>query len=263
MFDPQKTLIAVAAGVAFLATAGLASAASITNVEYSNGDVTIQGNAGQSVNGKVRVVVPNNQEVEFVEFDVISDSLAPVCVDTGRLQEGTHWISIPGDVKFPPNTGTYSLNVTTHGIFGGLAADDCEGDQNGSNSFGSSVRTVGGSASSGQVGTVDSLMSLIASLQAQMGCMVSGGVWDGVAKACGAKPAPAGKCAELATKAGGRSQGSQDPAGSLGVVGMLQSYLMTNGFDIPLLRENKASYGYWGPQTQNAYSNFKTANACL
>lgn len=243
MFDPQKTLIAVAAGVAFLATAGLASAASITNVEYSNGDVTIQGNAGQSVNGKVRVVVPNNQEVEFVEFDVISDSLAPVCVDTGRLQEGTHWISIPGDVKFPPNTGTYSLNVTTHGIFGGLAADDCEGDQNGSNSFGSSVRTVGGSTGTSVSGdTFSSLQAMIQSLMAQVACLTTGGAWDGVAKACGAKPAPAkpAYCATRVAYVGNNAWAAQ-------------AWLLANGFNAPF--NSVGVYqptGFWGNASMTA-----------
>jgi hypothetical protein len=154
-------------GIAVLAVlfmfASFASAASVTNVEYSNGDVTVQGKAGESVSGKVRIVVPANEEVEFVQFDVISDNLAPVCVEVGRLQEGTHFVNIAGDVKFPPNTGTYDLQVKTSGIFGGLAAIDCNNNVTATQNFNNSVRTVGSSSSTSVGGG-----SLIEQLQKQI-----------------------------------------------------------------------------------------------
>lgn len=142
-----------------------ASAASISNVEYGNGDVNVQGKAGESVSGKVRVVVNSSEEVEFVEFDVLGDNLAPVCVDVNRLQEGTHFVDIPADVKFPPNTGTYDLKVKTAGIFGGLAAIDCTNNVNGSQTFNNSVRTVGSSSSSvGGGSLIEQLQKQIADL---------------------------------------------------------------------------------------------------
>lgn len=172
-------MIALAAFAVGLMFAGTASAASITNVEFGNGDVTIQGNAGQNVSGKVRVVVGNNEEVEQVEFDVISDNLAPVCVDIGRLQEGTHFVQIPGDVKFPPNTGTYTLQVKTAGIFGGLEAIDCISNVNGTASFGSAVRTVGGNASTvgstGIQGQIDALALSLKALTDAVAKLVAGG----------------------------------------------------------------------------------------
>ena len=158
----MKKLTALVAG-AFLLMAGSAAAANISNVEYSNGDVTIQGTGGSSVTGQVRIEVGNNEEVEMVQFDVVSDSLAAHCVDTGRLQEGTHFVNIEG-VKFPPNTGTYSLNVTAHGIFGGMAANDCVGDQVDSTSFSSSVRTVGSSNSVSGGSMIEQLQKQIADL---------------------------------------------------------------------------------------------------
>lgn len=243
----MKKIILSAVALA-LALPFAASAASITNVEYQNGDVTVQGNAGQSVSGKVRVVVANNEEVERVQFDVISDNLAPVCVDVGRLQEGTHFISIPGDVKFPPNTGTYSLEVKTAGLFGGLAAIDCTSNVNGSNSFGSSVRTVGGSTT--YSGSTDSLMALIATLQAQIGCMISGGTWDATAKACGAKPAPA-KPAYCATRVA--YNGSNAFAA--------QAWLMANGFAGPFGAIGVyAPTGFWGAASTAA--NAQAVAAC-
>lgn len=218
----MKKVILSALAIA-LALPFAASAASITNVEYSNGDVTVQGTAGQSVNGKVRVVVSAGEEVERVQFDVISDSLAPVCIDANRLQEGTHFVQIPGDVKFPPNTGTYSLEVKTAGIFGGLAAIDCVSNVNGTASFGSSVRTVGtGSTSGSSYGSVDSLMAMIAGLQAQIGCMLSGGEYNTTTKVCGAKPAPA-KPAFCATRVAYNGMNAW----------AAQAWLLANGFEGP------------------------------
>lgn len=203
-----------------------ASAASITNVEYSNGDVTIQGTAGQSVSGKVRVVVPSNEEVEFMQFDVISDNLAPVCVAVNRLQEGTHFVQIPGDVKFPPNTGTYSLEVKTSGKFGGLAAIDCVNDNTGTQSFSNSVRTVGSSSSS-SVGSslMDQLMAQIAALTAQVTALT--------------KPATPSKPA-------------CPPVGSTATV---QAWLMANGYAAGFHAAGVYSpTGYWGSITTAAHA---------
>lgn len=176
----MSSMIALAAFAVGMLFAGTASAASITNVEFGNGDVTVQGNAGQNVPGKVRVVVANNEEVERVEFDIISDNLAPVCADIGRLQEGTHFVQIPGDVKFPPNTGTYTLQVKTAGIFGGLAAIDCTSNVNGTASFGSAVRTVGGNTSSNVGGStvqtqIDALALSLKALTDAVAKLVAGG----------------------------------------------------------------------------------------
>ena len=208
-----------------LALTMTASAASITNVEYSNGDVTIQGNAGQSVSGKVRVVVPANQEVEYMEFDVVSDSLAPVCVNVNRLQEGTHFVQIPGDVKFPPNVGMYSLNVSTHGIFGGLSADDCVGDQNGSQSF-PNLRTVAGSTS------VGSGNSMIEALQKQIADLLKM-----IADLQKPKPVEKPAC---------------PPTGN---TAMVQSWLLSNGYAAGFNAAGVfAPTGHWGSITTAAFN---------
>lgn len=144
--------------------ATMTSAATITNVEFSNGDVTVQGSAGQSVTGKVRIEVGVNEEVERVQFDVLGDNLAPVCIDSGRLQEGENFVQIPGEIKFPPNTGTYTLQVKSAGIFGGFAATNCLNNVNGTNSFNNAVRTVGGNSGSVGGGTIAELQAQIAEL---------------------------------------------------------------------------------------------------
>ena len=252
----MRKLAALAAGSVLL-LAGSASAATITNVEYSNGDVTIQGTAGQSVSGKVRIVVPVNEEVEFVQFDVISDSLAPHCESVGRLQEGTHFVNISG-VKFPPNTGSYSLEVETAGIFGGLAAIDCVSNVTGSQSFGASVRTVGSASSPSTGGTslVEQLQAQIASLMAQFSCSNSGGTWTG--STCTPKPAPvvSNKCSSLAAKLMGTQYGQRNSANIV-----LQGFLLSESMSIPALAAG-ASFGFFGDQTNSALMNFKAANGC-
>lgn len=252
------SLVAVSsmAFIAFMVAMTMsASAASITNVEYSNGDVTIQGTAGQSVSGKVRVVVPVNEEVEFVQFDVISDSLAPHCESVGRLQEGTHFVNITG-VKFPPNTGSYALEVKTAGIFGGLAAIDCVSNVTGTQSFGASVRTVGSATSVSGGSMFDTMQNQITTLMAQIACMAAGSTWE--ANQCKAKPAPVTptKCAALASKLMGTVDNAYNQANV-----MLQGYLLSEGASIPALQAG-ASFGYKGSQTNAAISMFKASNQC-
>jgi len=210
-----------------IAFTSISSAASITNIEFSNGDVTVQGTAGQSVSGKVRVVVPANEEVEYVEFDIISDSLAPVCIAVNRLQEGTHFVNIPSDVKFAPNTGNYSLQVKTAGIFGGMAAIDCLNNVNGTQNFGSSVRTVGSGSTVGTgSNTMDSLMALIASLTAKVEALT--------------KPAPA------------PSKPACPPVGSTATV---QSWLLANGYHQGFHAAGVyAPTGFWGQITTQAHA---------
>lgn len=222
-----------------------ASAASVSNVEFSNGDTTVQGTAGQSVNGEVRIVVGANEEVEMVEFDVIGDNLAPRCVDVGRLQEGTHFVQISGNVKFPPNTGNYTFQVKTAGIYGGQAAIDCTNNVNGTNGFGGAIRTVGtNSTTGGSYGTIDSLSALVASLRAQLACMMSGGVWNDGTNSCGAKPAPAvpAYCATRVVYNGSNAWAAQ-------------AWLMANGFAGPF-----GAIGVYGP-TGNWLSASMAASA--
>jgi hypothetical protein len=226
--------------------ASFASAASVTNVEYSNGDVTVQGKAGESVSGKVRIVVPANEEVEFVQFDVISDNLAPVCVEVSRLQEGTHFVNIPGDVKFPPNTGTYDLQVKTSGIFGGLAAIDCNNNVTATQSFNNSVRTVGSSSTSSNVGSTSWMQSQIDALKALIEQLTKPTV-----------PVASTKCSALASKMAGAVYGTRSSANIV-----LQGYLLSEGASIPALAAG-AAFGFYGDQTMAAVSVFKAQNSCI
>lgn len=239
----------LAVALAFFAWGQVASAASITNVEFSNGDVTVEGKAGQSIGGKVRVVVGPGEVVEKMEFDVSGDSLAPVCVEVGGekgLEEGTHFVSIPSDLKFPPNTGTYSLEVKGSGIFGAFKTVDCTSNVVGTATFGGAVKTVGvgsGSSVGGSGTTFADLLAMIKELTLQITALKT-------------PPVANAKCVTLATKLAGTVYGANAPANVV-----LQGYLLSEGASIPALTAG-AAFGFYGSQTAAAVTWFKATNAC-
>ena len=247
-----KKIIGVGIAIATIAPFAL-SAATFSNVAFENGDVTISGKGGSTVNATLHIVVPANQVVERIQTDVLSDSLAPVCTEVGGdqgLQEGTYDVTIP--VKLPPNTGTYSLAVQGSGIFGGFRTVDCANDVVGTATFSNSLRVVAGSDSSGNfAGSGMSLADLIAALKAA-------GVQVGSTTPA---PATSAVCTEYAGLSAGISFGSDSRPG--GRVGKLQSFLMYKGFDIPLLSSNQAPYGYFGNQSASASASFKAVNNCI
>ena len=169
-----KVSFAVVALIAFL-VATPAFAASITNIEFANGDVVHQGTGGSTVDVEFRVVVGAGEVVEQFETDVLSDNLAPVCESVGGdkgLEQGTHFVT--RSVKLPPNTGTYDVQAKASGIFGATRSIDCTSDVVDSTTFNDAIRVVGGSASSGSTGTVvggmnftDLVAAIIAALKAQ------------------------------------------------------------------------------------------------
>ena len=241
----MKKIIGLVAAVALLAGASVASAASFTNVEFDNGDVTVQGTGGQTVNVKIRVVVPAGEVVEQLETDVLGDSLSPVCEAVGGslgLQEGTHFVTRA--VKLPPNTGTYTLQVKGSGIYGAFSAIDCINNNVGTASFAGALKTVASGsapvAGNDQPSWLAALMAAIANLN---------------------KPAPAPTvstaCTTLAAKMVGAQYGVTNSAN-----GKLQGFLIGEGYNIPLLQANQAPFGFWGSQTQSAVLVFKTANSC-
>lgn len=223
-----------------------AFAASVTNVQFNNGDTTVQGTAGQSIGGNVRVVVSAGEVVENVEFDISGDNLAPVCISVGGdrgLEEGTHFVNVPSDLKFPPNTGTYTLNVKGSGIYGAFRAVDCNNNVVGSASFGSAVKTVGSSSNTGS-GTPSGIPADVwAKFLAWMG-------------GANTTPAPSAKCSTFATKLAAGSYGVKTQGNVA-----LQGYLLSEGESIPAL-EAGAAFGLWLNQTQAAINHFKLANSC-
>ena len=177
--DPPAVAASLLVGAVLLfGGIGVANAASITNVEFGNGDVTIQGTGGSTVTAKLRIVVGAGEVVEKVQTDVLSDSLAPVCVEVGGekgLEEGTHFVDV--QVKLPPNTGTYTLEAKASGIYGAFKTVDCTSNIVATASFGGALKVVG--SSSGSIGgsgdtTISALLALIEDLKKQIAELMKG-----------------------------------------------------------------------------------------
>jgi len=240
-------IIGLAVGASLLLGAGVASAASITNIEFQNGDVAIQGTGGSTVTAKVRIVVGINEVVEKIQTDVLSDNLAPICVDVGGdkgLEEGTHFVDL--QVKLPPNTGTYTLAVQGSGVYGPLETVDCTSNVVATASFSSALKVVSGSG--GTVGGSDKpswLDALVASIIAA------------VKPTAPTPPVASTACSTLATKMVGTMDNTYNQANI-----MLQGYLLSEGMSIPALAAG-ASFGYKSVQTNTALSQYKTMKGCI
>jgi hypothetical protein len=248
----KTSVVGVASTALALSLALPAFAASFTNVEFQNGQTTIEGTGGTTVNATFRVVVGSGEVVEYVQTDVLGDSLAPVCTSVGGelgLQQGTHDITLA--IKLPPNTGTHSIAVQGSGIYGGFRADDCVGDVVGSATFSNAIRVVGSSTTTNTTSS-ESAPSWFAAFQAQITALIA------ALRPVTATPNAA--CTEYASLSAGLSFGSDTRPG--GRVGQFQSFLMYKGFNIPLLSSNQAPYGFYGSQTNAAAMSFRAANNC-
>jgi hypothetical protein len=240
--------VAVALALVF-GVAATASAASFTNVEFSNGDVTIQGTGGSTVTAKVRIVVPANEVVERIQWDVVSDNLAPVCVDVGGdkgLEEGTHFVDL--QVKLPPNTGTYTLAVQGSGIFGAFRTVDCTANVVGSASFSGALKVVGGSSSTGGTGSSDKVPFVFKGTTYMVSSefkMILDIVLASLGGADNAKPA---YCASLVVYNGSNASAAQ------------ASLLATPHASAFHAAGVYAPTGYWGPISISAAA--AAANAC-
>ena len=231
-----------------------ALAASITNIEFQNGDVTYQGTGGSSVSAKVRVVVPANQVVEKLQIDVLGDSLASECVDVGGdkgLEEGTHFVNV--SLKLPPNTGSYMPEFQGSGIYGAFRAVDCTSNVTASAvSFGNALKVVSNAVNSGNTNTGSSndappawLSALLAQIQANMAALLAA-----LKPVTPPTPPTPTLCVQLLT-----AQASGTSA--------LQSFLMTNGqANMFHAAGVYAPTNFFGPITTSALNAFKMQNNC-
>lgn len=238
-------IVTVASALLF---ASSALAANFTNVAFDNGDVTISGQGGSSVNATLHLTVPANQVVEYIETDVIGDSLAPVCTQVGGdlgLQEGTHDVTVP--VTLPPNTGTYTLQVKGAGIYGGIRSVDCNDNVVGSAAFGNALRTVSNSDSTTTTGSTGSMPSWLAALIALLHPATP-------APAPTPVPTTSAVCTEFSSDLSTVSMGSTGDN-----VAKLQAFLLSKDPNsIPLIRSGAAKYGYFGSQTNSAVIAFRS-----
>lgn len=250
----KKLLISAVIAFAPLA----AFAASFTNIEFQNGDVTIQGTGGTVVTAKVRLVIPANQVVEKVQTDVLGDNLGPVCVDVGGdkgLEEGTHYVNL--DFKLPPNTGTYSAQVQGSGIYGAFKTVDCTSDVVApAMSFTNALKVVSNSSnSSSSSSSNDSapawLSALLAQIQANMAALIAA-----LKPVVPPTPAPG-------TGGAGNPICSQLLSAQAGGTSALQGFLMAHGQASPFHAIGVYSpTGFYGSATIHALSMFKTENSC-
>lgn len=234
----------IIAGALALALPVLGMAATFSNVSFDNGDVTISGQGGSTVQATFHVIVPAGQVVEYIQTDVVGDSLAPVDTSVGGtlgLQEGTYDVAV--SVKLPPNTGTYTLNVQGAGIYGGVRSISGNDNVVGTASFSNSLRVVASSSNS-TGGDSSSMPSWLAALIAAL------------KPATTPAPTTSTKCTELNAKLVGTVDDTYNDSNV-----RLQGYLLSEGASIPALKAG-ASFGYKGPQTRSAVSVFKVLNGC-
>lgn len=250
----MNKIIKFAIASAVLVPALLASsafAATFSNVEFQNGDVTISGQGGSTVSATFHIIVPAGQVVEYIQTDVVGDGLAPVDTSVGGdlgLQEGTYDQTV--QVKLPPNTGTYTLNVQGAGIYGGIRSINGNDNVVGTASFNGSLRVVSDVNGSTDTPVAGSWQAAIAALTAQIAALVhptSGGTTP---------PTISAVCAAYAQAASGASIGVNNGSNV-----RLQGFLLSQGASIPALVAG-ASFGFYGPQTQAAVSSFQATNHC-
>lgn len=247
-------LVASAMAVGFALPA---FAATFSNVQFDNGDVTISGQGGSTVNATFHIIVPTGQVVEYVQTDVISDSLAPVDTSVGGtlgLQEGTYDVSVP--VKLPPNTGTYTLSVQGAGIYGGIRSVSGNDNVVGTASFTSALRVVANADGSVTVGGESP--SWLAALSAQIAALVAA-----LKPVTTPAPTPStAACTAYAQANAGTVPGATNVANATLQGFLLGQHANINGLLPVSLGGSGWPFGYYGPQTTAAVSWFQTMNHC-
>ena len=229
--------------VVFLASAMFlvamsAMAATFTNAEF-DGQVNVEGQPGSTEKATLRVVVPVGQVVEYVQTDVISDGLSPVCHDIADLSEGTHMVDV--NVKLPPNVNLYDLEVDGYGIFGNFTSNGCDEANNiGSASFNDVIRVVSGTSSSGSSGSTSTLEQRLNNLEALFASLLD-------------------KLDKL-TSGVGSSKPACPPAYNGSNASAVQGWLMGNGYSSGFNEVGVYSpTGFFGPVTATAYAQANTA----
>lgn len=224
--------------------AGLASAATISDAVFSNGDVTIDAMGNSTVTGTFTLQVGANEVCEVLRTQASPEPFTDTQVG-GSLgyQQGTY-TNVPFSVKVSPNTGTYYPTVQCAGIWGGNHSVDGADNVVATGNLGTIRVTAnaGGSTSSGSWNGMD-LSSLIALLKS-LGLNVGAGTGT---PATPAKPA----CSPLLAQA--------VPGATTAVNGQLQGYLIGQGFAIPaLMSAHPAPFGFYGAQTAAAVAAYRS-----
>lgn len=232
-------IISALLGLAMLAVATPAFAATISNVQFSNNDTATSGVGGSSVNGTFKLTVGVGEVVEWIRTTAGAQPFIDTSVG-GNLgyQEGTY--DVPFTTKLPPNTGTYDLNFQAAGIYGAVRSINAGDNVNAWQTSVGSLRVV---ADGSSASTPTTPAGIPADIWAKFLAWMSGSVG-------GTTPAPAtGICAKLAGF-------SSLHIGSTGTrVKSLQRLLNTQGAGLPVT-------GYFGTMTDGAVGDVSDENSC-
>ncbi len=243
-----KNLIKGLAVGTLLLAAVPAFAASISDARFSNNQTSIDATGGATVSGTFTLTVGSGEVVEWFRLLPSGNPFTETSVG-GQLgyQEGVY-TNVPFNVKVPPNTGTYNVDVQGAGIWGGnrsinggdnvvLGATSVGAVRVVANSVDSSVPTTGGS-------DVDFWTKLAT-------------VLAGILKPATPAPTTNAACTTLAVKSAGAIMGTTGQANV-----KLQGFLLSEGASIPALAAG-AAFGYYGNQTAAAVAWFKSVNGCI
>ena len=196
---------------------GVASAATISNPLFSNGQTDIDATGGSTVSGTFTLTVGAGEVCEVLRTQ--SDPSQPFVDTSVGSQLGYQeqvYVGVPFSVKVPPNTGTYFPTVQCAGAFGGNRAI------NGGDTVAPSiislpstglgtVRVVATGYSLPGLGgsSYQDLENLILTLTAQVSCLSTGGEWNAVGKSCVAKPSKPAYCTGMVTYNGSNAWAAQ------------------------------------------------------
>lgn len=237
-----------------LAVVSTASAANVTNIKFANEQTQASCVAGESVNVTFRVTIPTGEVVELGQVDVIGDNLAPeLPVSLGGelgLQEGQ--VDITTSVVCPQNTGYYSVQYRTAGIYGGQKAVLITDGVTASATFNNALRVVASGSNSTSGSTAPSWMSEFQAALAKLAEQVAkltASVTPGVGG-----PSTTTQPTQLCNTF--KSLSAQYPYGSTNAY-PLQSFLIANGFSIPA-----GPTGNHLSQTASASASFRAAYTC-
>ena len=240
----------LAAFAFMIALSTTASAATISDPLFSNGQTSIDVTGGSTVNGTFTLTVGPGEVVEWIRTTPDTQPFTETSVG-GQLgyQEGVH-LNVPFSAKMNPNTGNYNVNVQGAGTFAGNRS--IHGGDNvvvGPTSVGM-VRVVASTGSGTSVGGTSYLEQLIAELTVKVGCLMVGQDYDATTKACKApvvtKPA---FCASMPLV--------NSWSGSAQVMS-LQSWMVQNNF--MTAAQISTGPGIYGPKTTAAH--FAAQAAC-
>lgn len=223
-----------------------ASAATISNPLFSNGQTTIDATGGATVSGTFTLTVGTGEVVEWLRTQ--SDPSQPF-VDTsvgGNLgyQEQVY-TNVPFSVKVPPNTGTFYPTVQGAGIYGGNRSINGGDSVNfGPTGLGTVRVVANGTSGDPVVGSTDWMAALIAAIKAS------------ILPAPTPTPTVDPVCTLYKQASMGAVMGTTNSSNVA-----LQGFLLSQHASIPALAAG-AAFGFYGPQTMAAVSWFQSMHTC-